>query len=171
MCATCGKCELVVVEVANKRKGLASVLELKCKNEKCPAGVAAGVISSVYSSQRAAAVGRGGRKPELCRGSPRDSFAINVKAVLAARAVGIGHDQLCRFCAILGLPKPQHQKTFYNTAKKVHVAATKGVSDNLAEARQVTALQAGQTDLSVIFDGTWQKQRHEPQQCWHCHFS
>lgn len=161
MCATCGKCELVVVEVANKRKGLASVLELKCKNEKCPAGV----ISSVYSSQRAAAVGRGGRKPELC------SFAVNVKAVLAARAVGIGHDQLCRFCAILGLPKPQHQKTFYNTAKKVHVAATKGVSDNLAEARQVTALQAGQTDLSVIFDGTWQKQRHEPQQCWHCHFS
>ncbi|XP_077561420.1 uncharacterized protein LOC144177720 [Haemaphysalis longicornis] len=157
VCATCGKCELVVVEVANRRKGLASVLELKCKNEKCPAGV----ISSVYSSQRAAATGRGGRDPELSRGSPRDSFAINVKAVLAARAVGIGHDQLHRFCAILGLPKPLHQKTFHNIAKKVHAAATKVVSDNLAEARQVTASQTGQTDIGVMFDGTWQKRGHK----------
>ncbi|KAM7296829.1 hypothetical protein ISCGN_021984 [Ixodes scapularis] len=139
-CGTCGKCELAVVEVENKRKGLASLLELKCTNVACPSEV----LSAAYTSQRATAAGCEMSDPEQSSGSARDSFALNVKAVLAARAIGIGHDQLVRFCGILGLPKPLHHKTFSNISKKVHAAATKAVSDNLAEARRASASEAAQ---------------------------
>lgn len=158
VCGACGTSELAVVEAVDKRKGLASLLELKCMNDGCPADV----VSSAYSSHRAAsAASRENRGPDQHKGSARDSFAINIKAVLAARTIGVGHDQLSRFCAILGLPKALHHKTFHGISKKVHVAATKAVSDNLVEARRVTALEAGQTDVAVMFDGTWQKRGHK----------
>lgn len=156
-CGTCGKSELSVVEVENKRKGLASLLELKCTNVACPSEV----LSAAYTSHRATAAGRETSDPKPSSGSARDSFALNVKAVLAARAIGVGHDQLVRFCSILGLPKPLHQKTFHNISKKVHAAATKAVSENLAEARRATAPKAGQSDITVMSDGTWQKRGHK----------
>lgn len=63
-----------------------------------------------------------------CSGSTRDSFAVNVKSVDAARAINVGHDQLVRFCVILGITKPVTHKTFTAIAKKVHAAAMKAAA-------------------------------------------
>ncbi|KAH7969439.1 hypothetical protein HPB52_018192 [Rhipicephalus sanguineus] len=77
----------------------------------------------------------------------RDSFAVNVKSVVAARAIGVGHEQLVRFCAILGAPKPMHHKTFTAIGQKVHTAAMKAAAENLARARELTAAEAGSTNV------------------------
>lgn len=103
-------------------------------NDGCPADV----VSAAYSSHcAAAAASHEDRGPDQHKGSARESFAINIKVVLAARTNGVGHDQLLRFCDIPGLPKALHHKTFHSLSKKVHVTAIKAVSDNLVEARRV----------------------------------
>lgn len=132
-CPTCRERKLAVREVAEKRKGLSSFLELRCDNAECLESV----LSFTHTSKRINSAGECG-DPGNTRydsGSSRDGFAVNVKALLAARAIGAGHDQLSRFCAIIGLPKPMHQKTFHGIAKKLHCAAMEAVSQNLEEAR------------------------------------
>lgn len=159
-CPTCRERKLAVREAAEKRKGLSSFLELRCDNAECPESV----LSFTHTSKRinsACVSGDPGANIRYDGGSSRDGFAVNVKAVLAARAIGAGHDQLSRFCAIIGLPKPLHQKTFHGIAKKLHCAAMEAVSQNLEEARRVTKDAVGGGDVPVMFDGTWQKRGHK----------
>ncbi|CAN7945252.1 unnamed protein product [Ixodes hexagonus] len=158
-CSTCGKCELAVQESVAKRKGLASFLELCGQNDACPTPV----LSSTYSSRRASAAENVSGEPcgETRNGSSRDSYAVNVKAVVAARAIGVGHEQLSRFCVLLGLPKPMHHKTFAGITKKVHLAATKAAAVNLELSRKMTAEEVETTQVAVMFDGTWQKRGHK----------
>ncbi|KAH7975086.1 hypothetical protein HPB49_023484 [Dermacentor silvarum] len=73
---------------------------------------------------------------------------------------GAGHDQLSRFCGIIGLPKPLHHKTFHGMAKKLHGAAMEAVSQNLEQARRATKDTVGGGDVPVMCDGTWQKRGH-----------
>lgn len=150
-CPNCGRCELSVRESAGKRKGLASFLELYCRSDACTATV----VSCTYTSSRVSPSCNGSEETSA-RGSARDSFAVNVKSVVAARAIGVGHEQLVRFCALLGAPKPVRRKTFTAIGKKVHAA------ENLSRARELTAAEAGSTNIAVMFDGTCQKKR--PQQ-------
>ncbi|KAM7308391.1 hypothetical protein ISCGN_012025 [Ixodes scapularis] len=148
-CSTCGKCELAVQESVAKRKGLASFLELCCQNDACPTSV----LSSTYSSRRASAAENVSGEPcgETRNGSSRDSDAVNVKAVVAARAIGVGHKQLSRFCVLLGLPKPMHHKTFAGITKKVHLAPTKAAAVNLELSRRMTAEEVETTQVAVMF--------------------
>ncbi|KAG0413128.1 hypothetical protein HPB47_009702 [Ixodes persulcatus] len=137
--STCGKCELAVQESATKQKGLASFLELCCENDATSVG--------------AAGEGR--------NGSSQDSYAVNVKAVVAARAIRVGHKQFSRFCVLLGLPKPMHHKTFAGITKKAHLAATKAAAVNMELTRKMTAEVVEATQLAVMFDGAWQKRGHK----------
>ncbi|XP_077549490.1 uncharacterized protein LOC144162721 [Haemaphysalis longicornis] len=159
-CPACHTCTLGVHEPVEKRKGLSAFLELHCANSECPESV----LSSVHTSSRVVpgdlANGASGSR-EYRSGSSRDSFAVNVKAVVAARAIGIGHEQLSRFCAILGLPTPLHHKNFIAIGKKVHTAAMKAVGENMEKARVHTKEMVGGSDVAVMFDGTWQKRGHK----------
>ncbi|KAH7960010.1 hypothetical protein HPB49_016191 [Dermacentor silvarum] len=113
------------------------------------------------AGKRTTSAGNQGTSARFDSGSSRDSFAVNVKAVLAARAIGAGHDQLSRFCAILGLPSPMHHKTLNSISKKLHGAAMTAVSKNLDQARNITKDAVGGRDVPVMFDGTWQKRGHK----------
>lgn len=160
VCPTCHTTELVVRDSASKRKGLSAFLELYCNNSECPESV----LSAAHSSRRVVPEGHPiGTSAERSyrSGSSRDSFAVNVKVVVAARAIGIGHEQLSRFCAILGLPTPMHHKSFIAIGKKVHAAAVKAVQENLAKARIITKEKADGADVAVMYDGTWQKRGHK----------
>uniref|UniRef100_A0A1E1X6X9 Putative kolobok-4 hm n=1 Tax=Amblyomma aureolatum TaxID=187763 RepID=A0A1E1X6X9_9ACAR len=156
-CPTCREHQLGVREPVSKRKGLASFLELHCENVACPVTV----LSSTYTSRRVTRSGDTSVEPGFDGGSSRDGFASNVKAVVAARAIGIGYEQLVRFCAIMGLPKPMHHKTFNAITKKVHAAAMSAVVRNLEKAREVTKNEVGGMDTAVMYDGTWQKRGHK----------
>lgn len=160
VCPTCHTAGLVVRDTASKRKGLSSFLELHCDNSECPESV----VSAAHSSRRVLPERQptdAGDDWSYRSGSSRDSFAVNVKVVVAARAIGIGHEQLSRFCAILGLPIPMHHKTFIAIGKKVHAAATKAVQENLAKARMITKEKVDGADVAVMYDGTWQKRGHK----------
>lgn len=74
---TCGKSKISVVEVENKRNGLASLLELKCTSVACPPEV----LSAAYKPHRATAAGREMRDPKQSSGSAHDTFAFNMKVV------------------------------------------------------------------------------------------
>ncbi|XP_075748767.1 uncharacterized protein LOC142814252 [Rhipicephalus microplus] len=160
VCPTCHTAGLVVRDTASKRKGLSSFLELHCDNSECPESV----VSAAHSSRRVLPERQptdAGDDWSYRSGSSRDSFAVNVKVVVASRAIGIGHEQLSRFCAILGLPIPMHHKTFIAIGKKVHAAATKAVQENLAKARMITKEKVHGADVAVMYDGTWQKRGHK----------
>ncbi|XP_077554104.1 uncharacterized protein LOC144168976 [Haemaphysalis longicornis] len=156
-CPVCHEQKLAVRAPDKKRKGLSAFLELHCENAECPESV----LSSSYASKRVTSDGGRSSNRSYDSGSSRETFAVNVKAVLAARAVGIGHEQLSRFCAVVGLPNPMHHKTFHAIGKKIHSAAVKAVSENLERARSVTQEAAGGGDVPVMFDGTWQKRGHK----------
>ncbi|XP_077502060.1 uncharacterized protein LOC144113044 [Amblyomma americanum] len=155
-CSACGRCDLSIRESAATRKGLAAFLELYCQNDACPTAV----LSSTYSSSRISRSCKGSDEASA-RGSARDAFAVNVKSVVAARAIGLRHEQLLRFCAIMGFAKPVHRRAFVAVGKKLHAAATKAAAENLEQARQLTAAEAGSTNVAVMFDGTWQKRGHK----------
>ncbi|KAL1485609.1 hypothetical protein MTO96_031826 [Rhipicephalus appendiculatus] len=116
---------------------------------------------TTVSTRELASDGSSASEETSASGSARDSFAVNVKSVVAVRAIGVGHEQLVQFCAILGAPKPVHHKTFTAIGKKVHAAAMKAAAENLARARELTADDAGSTNVAVMFDGTWQKRGHK----------
>ncbi|CAN8014692.1 unnamed protein product [Ixodes persulcatus] len=157
ICPTCNGSELRVREAAQKRKGLSAFLELFCENADCPEST----LSSTHTSRQITSASDHGASVRYDSGSSRDSFAVNVKALMAARTIGAGHDQLSRFCAILGLPRPMHHKTFNAISKKLHGAAMRAVSQNLELARNITKDAAGGRDVPVMFDGTWQKRGHK----------
>ncbi|XP_077512011.1 uncharacterized protein LOC144122929 [Amblyomma americanum] len=56
----------------------------------------------------------------------------------------------------MGFAKPVHHRAFAAIGKKLHAAA-----ENLEQARQLTAAEAGSTNVAVMFDGTWQKRGHK----------
>ncbi|XP_075751069.1 uncharacterized protein LOC142817685 [Rhipicephalus microplus] len=156
-CPVCHESKLAVRAPNKKRKGLSAFLELHCENAECSESI----LSSAYSSKRVASDGGRGASRSYDSGSSRDAFAVNLKVVLAARAVGIGHEQLSRFCAVVGLPNPMHHKTFHAIGKKIHSAAVKAVCENMQRARSVTKEMVGSSDVAVMFDGTWQKRGHK----------
>ncbi|XP_077517442.1 uncharacterized protein LOC144128181 [Amblyomma americanum] len=166
VCPTCRRSEMRVCESADKRKGLASYLELRCENSACPESV----LSATYTSRRVSSGGKAsssvaGDGPRASRaydsGSSRDAFAVNVKTVVAARSVGMGYEQLVRFSAVLGLQKPMHHKSFSAITRKVRDAAMSAVSENLARSRQITHSEAGGDEIAVMYDGTWHKRGHK----------
>ncbi|CAN8023238.1 unnamed protein product [Ixodes persulcatus] len=95
-CPICCTCTLAVCKSAKKLKGLSSFLELHCANSECPALI----LSAVHTSSRVVpgelADGASGSRDYLS-GSSRNRFAVNIKVVVAAHAIGIGHEQLSPF--------------------------------------------------------------------------
>lgn len=85
VCPTCRRSEVRVREPADKRKGLASYLELRCEIPAFPVSV----FSATYTSRRVASDGNAstsaGNRPSAStaynRGSSRECFAIHVKAL------------------------------------------------------------------------------------------
>lgn len=86
---------------------------------------------------------------------------MNVKSAVTARAIGVGPEQLVRFSAILGAPKPVPRKAFTAIGTKVYAATPKAALENLARARELTADEVKSTNVAVMFDGTWQKGGHK----------
>ncbi|XP_077496137.1 uncharacterized protein LOC144107026 [Amblyomma americanum] len=159
ICPTCQRSGLRVREPAAKRKGLASFLELLCENCACPQSV----LSATYTSRRVVTCSDASNNAsrDYDGGSSRESFAVNVKAAVAARSIGMGYDQLVRFTAIIGLHKPMHHKSFAAINRKVHDAAMSAVSENLEKSRAITKSDVGGDNIAVMFDGTWQKRGHK----------
>lgn len=55
---------------------------------------------------------------------PTGVSETNIRAIVAARDVGIGYAQLVRFFSTMNMPKPMHLRTYQSTAKLVNKIIT-----------------------------------------------
>lgn len=111
-CTNCGRRDLSVRELEGKRKGLASFLELYCGNDACPTTI----ISSTYTSSRVSRPFNDSEETPA-HGSAHDSFAVNVKSVLAPRSAPDTNSQ-CGFVQFLVLRNQCSIRPSLQSAKK-----------------------------------------------------
>ena len=81
-----------------KRKGSACLLELHC--------LTCGKLSAEHTSHRT--------------GMPHTGFDINRRIVASASAIGVGYSQVKCLFALLGLPQPMNESTWYDYKGRVH---------------------------------------------------
>lgn len=98
MCPACHDRKVVIWELAERHNGLPSFLELHCENDDALHLFFR--LHTVHSTL----YGVRGSNGHYDAGTSCNTSAINLKAVLATRAIGAGYDQLSRFywCGILG---------------------------------------------------------------------
>lgn len=128
------------------RMGSSCLLELKCT--RC------GKLSSEYTSPKTGIIHTG--------------FDVNRRLVAAATSTGMGFAQVQRFFAMMGLPKPMNEKTWYDYKKRLHGRVKQAACRHLEDAAEtVRSAYAdmnrgipdvnGILDISISIDGSWHK--------------
>ncbi|KAK7492310.1 hypothetical protein BaRGS_00016407 [Batillaria attramentaria] len=91
-------------------------------------------------------------------------FDINRYIVAAAVSNGIGYIQLQRFFAVMNMPPPMNEKTWYHYQKRMHCSANVHLQEAAEIVRQTYLEmkihqpdQNGVFNVLVLFDGSWQK--------------
>ncbi|KAL8610607.1 hypothetical protein ACOMHN_006326 [Nucella lapillus] len=67
-------------------------------------------------------------------GAVHTGYNINRRIVTASTANGIGFQQSKRFFALMGMPPPMNEKTWYGLKKRVHSGAKRAADKHLQEA-------------------------------------
>lgn len=132
--AMCVKCQGSLTVSTGHRIGLSVNIIIKCND--CSFQVST-LHSSVLPSQHS---------------------EINVRTAYAFRCIGKGEEAAKTFCALMNLPTPsafKYSKSILcNAAKEVCLTSMKdAVEESVNE-------NGGKRDLTVIFDGTWQRRGH-----------
>ena len=91
------------------------------------------------------------------------SHEINVRAVLAFREIGRGHNAMTTFSKIMNMPAPPKRSNFTKIQNKkilpvVKQLATDSMVGNAMDVREQNANDAGECGVSI--NGTWQKRGH-----------
>ena len=123
----------VVLEDVEAKMGLASPPSLKC--------------TSFYTSNR---VENG------------QAFEVNRGVVLASRNIGVGHQGLVKFCAVMNMLAPMNENSFQD-----HLKAARKVTKTVAEKSMSKAADElkefyeperdGVYNIAVSGDGTWRR--------------
>ena len=91
------------------------------------------------------------------------SHEINLRAVLAFREIGRGHNAMKTFSKVMNMPEPPTRRIFTKIQNKkllpvVKQLASDSMVNNAMEVREQNANDAGECGVSI--DGTWQKRGH-----------
>ena len=139
---TCQNCHesdcLQMEEDADKKKGLATFISIKC----CYCDYQ----NDTYTSKSVAV---------MEKSNGMKTFDVNIRTVYAMRSIGVGYVGLEKICGLLDMPKPMTPKSFDNLANRIReavkVIAERIMVDGAEKLREVS------NDVGVSFDGTWQK--------------
>ena len=104
------------------KMGFASLLLLKCKNQKCK------FSERFYTSSKA---------------TGSQCFEVNRRMVLATRNIGIGHQALVKFTGVLNMPSPMNENSFRD-----HVAAVKNAAETVTKQSMRSAVE----ELKVFYE-------------------
>ena len=88
------------------------------------------------------------------------SYEVNLRALLAVRAIGRGYKSVVEFCKLMNMPPPMHRKSYRKSYTRLYQAYLKVVQDSLSDAAsQVVGARddTGITNVMASFDGTWQR--------------
>ena len=138
LCPEC-KAGNISIEEESMKMGFASTITVACEKEKC------NFSASFCTSSK---VGH--------------SYEVNRRALLAARNIGVGHQGLTKFAAVMNMPQPMSKNAYRNATKTVHKAAKEIVTKSMSEAASQTKEfydedEDGHIDIGFSGDGTWRK--------------
>lgn len=135
----CGKCltrgSVQLHEVSSERKGVVSSLVLCCT--ECSSK------SSFMTSQK----------------TDKKHFDNNLRLVYGMRSIGKGHAAAETLLSVMNLPQPPTKFHRYNEHIKKCLEKVCNDSMNVAT-RQAVIANDHNSDITVAFDGTWQKRGH-----------
>lgn len=132
-CKRCSKAlSIELFEDVGKRKGIVSQLKLVCKH--CNA-------KKLFMSSKVTA---------------SNCFENNLRLVYASRCIGKGRAAAHMFCSIMNLPPPPVRFNRYD--KQLHDCIREVAKEFMSNAvREAIIENEGNNQLSVVFDGSWQK--------------
>nr|XP_047137499.1 uncharacterized protein LOC124814004 [Hydra vulgaris] len=141
MCPQCEKCALYLGDHQKKKKGLATLLYLKCTTLSCD------YKHEFYTS---VACDKG--------------FDINNRTIYAMRVLGHGHTGIEKFTQLMNMPKPMTPKNYSKITTKikniVKSVANETMSDAATEMKE-NATSEDIVDVGVSCDGSWQKRGYQ----------
>ena len=124
-CPGCTEQLLTLKERLEKKKGLASSLEIICS--RC------GYNDKFYTSRTLPYEGKGGK-----------SFDVNARIIYAMRACGQGHAGVEKFTTLMDMPKPMTKNNYNKVVKKLVTAtetvAKETMSDAIEELRSASSV-------------------------------
>ena len=150
--ATCRHCHsnrLVICENEDKRRGLMSVLRLRCL----------GCAKNGKEFETS---------PKRIMDTPGQSLDVNRRAAFASLVMGKSRSGIEQFCAVMGMPPPPNESSWRRHLKHIGESVQKTASATMQRAvEQIRAIlgeqrgsQLGEGELlneAVSFDGTWAK--------------
>lgn len=133
-CPTCKMSTLRLHENFSKKKGLASILALKCEN--CN-------FEKEFSSSRQAGKG----------------YDINRRILYSMRSLGQGYSGIEKFTTHMNLPPPMTQNNYDKLVKTVEKAVHEVAEDSMKDAADELRGDSPQKfiDVDISGDGSWQR--------------
>jgi len=122
-CPDCCEKGLRLHENFSKKRGLASLLTLKCK---------CGYYREFYTTQK---IGQ--------------SFDINQRIIYAMRSCGQGYSALERLTALLNMPRPMTKMNFNSLVKKITDAVVEVANKTMSDAANKIREKSGNPDDAV----------------------
>ena len=124
---------LELVENIEKKKGLASLLIVKCH---------CGYSHEFYTSSS----------------SSHQSFDINKRAVYTFRALGQGYSGITKFTSLMNMPTPMTHNNYDKVVTKVCSVAKDVALETMQDAaNEIKGEEEGTVNTAVSVDGSWQK--------------
>ena len=149
-CRRCHSNNVVIAENEDKRKGLMSVLRLKCLD--CTRH------GQEFETSRLRPIPGGGK-----------SYDVNRRAAFASVMMGDSRSGMEQFCAAMGMPPPPNERPWRYHLKNIGQVlqqTAENSSQRAVDAIRTIRGQGGQLaedqllDEIVSFDGTWAKRGH-----------
>ena len=140
-CPVCKYGHVVLEEDKEAKKGFVSLLVVKCTSHKCS------FSKQFYTSSK------------IEKGK---AFEVNRRVVLATRNIGVGHQGLVKFSAVMNMMAPMHEnsysdhvKAICNAAKTVAKRSMENAVEELKEFYEPE--EDGFYNVGISADGTWWK--------------
>eukprot|EP00795_Rhopilema_esculentum_P002475 gene2475-18136_t len=144
-CPGCKSEGVKIKEIPRKKQGLVAAFQMQCsiclwKHE---------FLSSNYAKEE-------GKKS-------KNSFEVNVRAVMAMRNLGIGHDGLESFCMHMNMQQPMTRNNYNKLIDSLHTVYMNEAEQSMKNAAEQVKAKEQSTDITASFDGSWQKPEETPQ--------
>ena len=90
----------------------------------------------------------------------KNSFDVNVRAVMAMRNLGIGHDGLESFCVHMNMQQPMTRNNYNKLIDSLHTVYMKEAEESMKNAAEQIKAKEQSTVITGSFYGSWQKPGH-----------
>lgn len=141
LCPMCKKNHVELDEDCDGKMGFASALFINCTGKKCK------FFEKFYSSSKV---------------GTSQAFEVNRRIVLASRNIGVGHQGLVKFTAVMNMPPPMNENSYRDSIDAVRKATQNVCQQSMRSAVENVKTfyepnEDGVFDIGISGDGTWRR--------------